>query len=220
MLHVWLAAAPALRVPPPMMQQARGGEVTPVGTAPGWHKTRGRFNGGVVPTSAIQEATRDAEANVGNYVAPHTAPYSEAPSAESNPQVYSNWLATRTDGGAAVEKALAERAMAERAAAELAARLAEERAAADRAAVDRAATIRAASERASAERHALATEQKAMADRAAADRVAAGRAAAANMYAQRAAKVAQEQAMAEQAMAEREAAGRAAAAAWCRGRLP
>ena len=220
MLHLWLAATPALRVPPPVMQQARVGEITPVGRAPGWHKTGGRFNGGVVSTNALQEETRDAEPSVGGYVAPHTAPYSEAPSAESSPQVYSKWLATRTDGGAAQEKALAERAVAERSAAGLAARKAEERAAADQAAADRATALKASSERASAERAAKAMADQAEANRAAADRVAAGRAAADRFAAQRAAKAAEEQAMAEQAVLHRETTGRAAAAAWCRGRLP
>ena len=228
MLSLWLAATPALRCPAPMMQQARQGEVTPVGSAPGWGARRGgRFNGGVVQTSAmatsamaIHEATRDAEPNVGNYVAPHTAPGAQAPSAESNPQVYSKWLATRNDGGVGVESAMAERAMAEQTAAQLAAQRAEQRVAAEQAELARIEAVRAASERASAERHAQAMEQKAMADRAAADRVAAGRAAAANMHAQRAAKAAEEQAMAEQAFAERQAAGKAAAAAWIRGRAP
>ena len=223
-----LAATPALRCPAPMMQTGQG-EMTPVGSAPGWAARRGgRFSGGVVPTTsamatsamAIHEATRDAEPNVGNYLAPHTAPGAQAPSAESNPQVYSKWLATRNDGGAGVEGALAERAMAEQTAAHLAALRADERAVAERAELDRVEAVRAASERASAERHALATEQKAMADREAADRVAAGRAAAANMHAQRAAKAAEEQAMADQAFAARQAAGKAAAAAWIRGRAP
>jgi hypothetical protein len=228
MLRLWLAT-PALRCPAPMMQQARQGEVTPVGSAPGWGaRRRGRFSGGVVPTTsamatsamAIHEATRDAEPNVGNYMAPHTAPGAQAPSAESNPQVYSKWLATRNDGGAGVESALAERAMAEQTAAQLAAQRAEQRVAAERAELARIEAVRAASERASAERHARAMELKAMADREAADRVAAGRAAAANMHAQRAAKAAEEQAMADQAFAERQAAGKAAAAAWIRGRAP
>ena len=223
-----LAATPALRCPAPMMQTGQG-EMTPVGSAPGWAARRGgRFSGGVVPTTsamatsamAIHEATRNAEPDVGNYLAPHTAPGAQAPSAESNPQVYSKWLATRNDGGAGVEGALAERAMAEQTAAHLAALRADERAAAERAELDRVEAVRAASERASAERHALATEQKAMADREAADRVAAGRAAAANMHAQRAAKAAEEQAMADQAFAARQAAGKAAAAAWIRGRAP
>ena len=223
-----LAATPALRCPAPMMQTGQG-EMTPVGSAPGWAARRGgRFSGGVVPTTsamatsamAIHEATRDAEPNVGNYVAPHTAPGAQAPSAESNPQVYSKWLATRNDGGAGVEGALAERAMAEQTAAQLAAQRAEQRVAAEQAELARIEAVRAASERASAERHAQAMEQKAMADRAAADRVAAGRAAAANMHAQRAAKAAEEQAMADQAFAARQAAGKAAAAAWIRGRAP
>jgi len=112
-----------------MMQQARKGEVVPVGAAPGWGPRRRRFSGGVVQTGkppmtsaiAIHEATRDTEPKVGNYVTSHTAAGAEAPSAESDPQVYSKWLATRNDGGAGYDNALAERARAEQAAAQLAA---------------------------------------------------------------------------------------------------
>ena len=93
MITLWLASC-ALRCPAPMMQQARKGEVVPVGAAPGWGPRRRRFSGGVVQTGkppmtsaiAIHEATRDTEPKVVNYVTSHTAAGAEAPSAESDPQ--------------------------------------------------------------------------------------------------------------------------------------
>ena len=141
---------------------------------------------------AIHEATRDTEPKVGNYVTSHTAAGAEAPSAESDPQVYSKWLATRNDGGAGYESALAERARAEQAAAQLAAQRAEQRAAAEQAELARLEAVRAASQRASEERYARALQQKAMEEQAAADRAAAGRAAAAALHAQRTAAAAEE----------------------------
>ena len=229
MITLWLASCAALRCPAPMMQQARKGEIVPVGAAPGWGPRRRRFSGGVVQTGkppmtsaiAIHEATRDTEPKVGNYVTSHTAAGAEAPSAESDPQVYSKWLATRNDGGAGYDNALAERARAEQAAAQLAAQRAEQRAAAEQAELARLEAVRAASQRASEERYARALQQKAMEEQAAADRAAAGRAAAAALHAQRTAAAAEEQARLEQQLAEQQAAGVALGAgrvSWIRGR--